>query len=82
MVNMIRTIYPCGFGSKFCVGFRVRHETPEGSQMRHQLKRCEYNIEDYDISPNTVSDKIHQASSQKIGQIMDVSRNKKNGYKG
>ena len=72
MVNGIRTIYPRGlskgFGLKFCVGSRVRHETPEEGRRMHRLKRCEYNEKDEDDSPNRLSDKNYQASSHKFRQ--------------
>ena len=59
MVNGIRTIYirilNKGFGLKFCVGFRVRHETSKEGQRVHRLKRCEYNNKD--TSPNTLNNK-------------------------
>ena len=32
-----------GFSSRFCVGSRVRHETPEEDRRTYQPKRCEYN---------------------------------------
>ena len=47
MVNRIGTIYPGGlnkgFSSKFCVGSRVRYQTPEEGRSTYQPKRCEYN---------------------------------------
>ena len=46
-----------GFSLKFYVGFQVRHETPEEVQRMHRPKRCEYNNEDEDNSPNTLIDK-------------------------
>ena len=46
-----------GFGSKFCVGSRVRQETPEEGRKKHQLKHCEYKNEDEDNSPNIQSEK-------------------------
>ena len=56
MVNGIGTIYPSGlnkgFGSRFCVGTRVRHETPEEVRRTYEPKRCEYNNDDEDNSPN------------------------------
>ena len=58
MVNGIRIIYPRelnnGFYSRFCVGFWVRHETPEEGRMTYRLKGCEYEVEDN--SSNIVSD--------------------------
>ena len=44
------------FGSKFCVGSWVLHETPEKSQRTHRSKRFKYNYEDENNSPNTLSD--------------------------
>ena len=35
-------------------------------------KRCEYNNEDEDNSPNTLSGKNYQASSQKFRQIFNI----------
>ena len=49
---------------------RVRHETSEEDRKTHRLKRCEYNNEDEDNSPNTLNDENHQASSQKFRQII------------
>ena len=46
-----------GLGSNFSVGSRVRYETPEEGWMMHQLKHCEYNHKDKDISRNTLIDK-------------------------
>ena len=58
MVKGIRTIYLVelnkGFRSKFRVCSRARHKTPEGRRT-HRPKRCEYNIEDEDNSPNTIN---------------------------
>ena len=76
MVNGIRTIYPSelneGFGSKFHVGSRVRHETPDEGRRMHWLKRCKYNDKDEDNSPNTLDDKNYQASSQEFIQTIFV----------
>ena len=41
----------------FCVGSQVRHETSEESRRIYRPKRCEYNNEDKDDSPNILSDK-------------------------
>ena len=61
MFNEIRTIYPHGlnkgFSSRFSVGSRVRHETPEEDQRIHRPKRCKHNNEDEDLSPNILSNK-------------------------
>ena len=43
MVNGIKTIYPRGlnkgFGSNFCVGSQVWHESPEEGRKTYQPKR-------------------------------------------
>ena len=74
MVNEIRTIYLRGlnkmFGSKFCVGFRVRHGTPEEGRKSNRPKHCGYNDEDEDNNSNTLRDKNYQALSQKFRQII------------
>ena len=61
MVNRIRTIYLDGldkrFGSKFCVGSQVQHETLEEGWRMNWPKRCEYNNKDEDNSQNTLNDK-------------------------
>ena len=63
MFNGSRSIYPSGlnkgFGSKFCVGSRVRHETPEEARRTHRSKHCGYNYKYEDTSPNTQSGKDH-----------------------
>ena len=59
-------MYPAGFSSMFCVSSRIRHETPEEGRMRYRPKRCQYNNEDEDDSPNIPSDKNYQASFQKF----------------
>ena len=45
MVDGIRMIYLCGlskgFGSKFCVGSRLRHETLNEGRRTHRPERCE-----------------------------------------
>ena len=46
MVNEIRTIFPRGLDKGFCVGSRVRHNTPEEGRRDYRSKRCEYNNED------------------------------------
>ena len=60
MVNGIRTIYPHklnkGFNSKFCIGSWVQHYTPEEGQRKYWPKRCVYNNEDEDNSPNIMND--------------------------
>ena len=74
MVNGIRTIYPSrlnkGFGLKFCVDSQDRYETAEEGQKMHWPKLSEYNKKDKDNSPNILSDKNCQASSQKFTQII------------
>ena len=45
---------------------KIQHETPEEGQRMHQPKHCEYNNKDKDDSSNTLNDKNHQASSQKL----------------
>ena len=61
MFNGISTIYQCGlnkgFSSKFCVGSRVRHETPEEGRRTYRPKCWEYNNGDEDNSSNILSDK-------------------------
>ena len=61
MVNGIRTIYfrglNNGFGSKFYAGSQVWLETPEEVQKTYWSKRCEYNNEDEDNCPITLSGK-------------------------
>ena len=42
----------------------------EESQSIHQPKRCEYNNEDKDNCPNTLSNESYQASSKKFRQII------------
>ena len=73
MVNGTRTIYlqglNKGFGSKFCVNSRVRHETLEEGRRKHRPKRSEHNNEGEDKRLNIPSDKIYQASSKKFRQI-------------
>ena len=58
-------VYPHGlnrmFGSMFCVGCRVRQETPEEDRRTNRPKRCEYYENN---SPNTLNDENYQASSQ------------------
>ena len=50
MFNGIGTVYTYGsnkgFGSRFSVASRVRHETPEESRKTYWLKRCDYNNKD------------------------------------
>ena len=70
MVNGIRKIYlrilNKGFSSKFCVGSRVRHETPQEGRKIYRPKRCAYNNEGEDKSPNILGDINNQTSSQKF----------------
>ena len=58
-----------GFGSKFCMNYRVRHETLEEGRRTYWPKRCGHNDEDEDNSPNILSGKNYQASSKKFRQI-------------
>ena len=64
------TIYPNGlnngFSSKFCVSSQVWHDIPKEGWRTHWQKPYEYNNEDEDNSPNILSDKNYQASSQKF----------------
>ena len=57
----IRTIFPSGlnkgFGSKFCVGFRVRQETTEEGRRTRRPKRWQNNNKDDDDSSNILNDK-------------------------
>ena len=73
MYSVIRTIYTFElnkeFGSKFSVSSCVWHKTPEEDRRTHRPKHCEFNNEDEDNNPNTLSAKNYQASSQKIWQI-------------
>ena len=76
MANGIRITYSNGlykgFGSMFCVGSRVRHETPEEDRRMHRPKRYEYNNKDDNNSLNTLNDKSYQASSRKFKQIICI----------
>ena len=60
MVNGIKASEPHGLnegpGLKFCVGSRVRQETPDKDQMTHRPKHCEYNNIDKDNSPKIPND--------------------------
>ena len=73
MVNGIRTSDPRGLnkghGSKFCGGSRVQ-QTPEKGRRTYRSKRGEYKYKDEDNSLKTLNDKIHQASSQKLRQLI------------
>ena len=44
-------IYSCGlnngFSSRFCVGSRIRHETPEVDRRTYRPKHCEYSNKNY-----------------------------------
>ena len=72
MVNRIRTVYPCGsnkeFSSRFCVGSRIRHETPEEGRRTYRPKR-DYTNKDEVNSLNILSNNNYQALSQKFRQI-------------
>ena len=59
MVNRIGTIYPCGsvFSSRFCVGSRVRDETPEEGRRTYQPKCCDNNNKVPVNNPNILSNK-------------------------
>ena len=73
MANGIRTGDPCGFNkgrsSKFREGFRVR-QTPEEGRRTCRPKRCGNNNKDEENSLKTLNDKNHQASSQKLRQLI------------
>ena len=56
-----------GRSSKFCEGSWVR-QTPEEGRRTYRPKRCGNNNKDEDNSPKTLTDKNHQASSQKLRQ--------------
>ena len=45
-----------GFSSRFCVGSRVRHETPEEGQRTYRSKLCDYNNKDEVKNPNILND--------------------------
>ena len=76
MICGIRTIYSCelnkGFGSKFCVGSKVWHKTPEEGQKVHQLKHCEYINNNEDNSLIALIDKNYQASFPKFRWIRSI----------
>ena len=59
-----------GRSSKFHEGSRVR-QTPEEGRRTYQPKRCRNNNKDEDNSPKTLNDKNHQATSQKIRQLIN-----------
>ena len=73
MANEIRKGDPCGFNKgrslKFREGSRVR-QTPQESRRTYRPKRCGNDNKDEDNSPKTPNDKNHQASSQKLRQLM------------
>ena len=73
ITNGVRTGDPRGFNKgcslKFCVGSWVR-QTPEEGRRTYRLKRCRNNNKDEDMSPKTLNDKNHQASSQKVRQLV------------
>ena len=75
MANGIRTEDPRRFNkgrsSKFREGSRFR-QTPEEGQRTYRPKRCGNNNKDEDNSPKTLTDKNHQASSQKFWQLISV----------
>ena len=64
-VNGVRTIYPSGLNKGFCVGSRVRHETPKEGREMHRPKHRSYNNEDEDNSLNTLSDKKRKMLKEK-----------------
>ena len=70
MINRIRANYPYdlnkGCSSKFCVGSRVRQETPEEGQRKFWTKRCKYNNKDEGKSPKTLNDKIKYSYQMQI----------------
>ena len=55
--------------SKFSMGTRVQHGTPEEDRRMHRLKRYEYSNEDEDKNPNILSDKNYRGSFEKLRQI-------------
>ena len=58
----MRTIYPGGlnkgFSLRFCIGSRVRNETPEEGRRTYRPERLEHNTKDEDNYLNTLNDKI------------------------
>ena len=46
-----------GLSSRFCVGSKVKYNTPEESRRTYRLHCCEYNNEDEENNPNILSDK-------------------------
>ena len=60
MVHRISASDPRGLnkgrGLMFCVGSRVRQETPEEDWRKYRPKRCKYNKKDEDNSPKTLND--------------------------
>ena len=76
MANGIRTGDPCGFNkgrsSKFREGSRFR-QTDEEGRRTYWPKRCGKNNEDEDNSPKILNDKNHQASSQKLRQLVKIN---------
>ena len=52
--------------SRFCVGSRVRDETPEEGLLTYRPKRCEYNNEDEVNNPNILSDKNKAYENKKL----------------
>ena len=75
MANRIRTFDSCGFNkgrsSKFREGSRVR-QTPEEDKKAYLPKRCVNNNKDEDNSLKTLDNKNHQASSQKLRQLISI----------
>ena len=63
------TFNPDYSSSKFCVGSRVR-QTPEEGRRTYQPKLRGDNNKDEDSSSKSLNDKNHQASSQKLRQLV------------
>ena len=71
MVSRIGTIYRRStkkFDSMFCVVSRVQLGVPKDSRRTNQPKRCEYNDEVEDNCPDSLNDKICQASFQNLNK--------------
>ena len=70
-----------GRSSKFCVGSRIRQETPEEGRRTHRLKHCEYinNInKDEDDSPKTlnrssINKDLELINKKRIHQLVDFA---------
>ena len=67
---MVNCTGNCFYQTHVCS--KIQHETPEEGQRIHQPKHCEYNNNNNNNnndSSNTLNDKNHQASFQKLRQI-------------